>query len=433
MAMHHLCDGSNRRDFLRIGAMGFSGLTLSNYLQMSSAGEVANGAKAKAAIFINLPGGPSHMDTFDLKPDSSDDYRGEFKPIDTKIPGIQICEHLPKLAAAMDKYVILRGVSHTLAAHELGSQYVNTGSRPIPSLEFPGYSAVVSKMIPCAEDLPPSVSIPNSKQSAGFLGVQYSPLHTSSTPVAGIPYSVRGIKLGQGLTVADIEDRYKLLHKLDQTFSPLQRNNSLLDGLDRFSQQAFQMITSPRSRKAFDVSQESPAFAKQFGTSNLGMSCLLATRLVESGVPFVTVSSGGWDTHKDNWENLKTKLLPPLDEALSGLFNGLHEKGLLDSTVVLVTGEFGRTPKINRERNGRDHYPRNMFMLMAGGGISGGRVIGESDETASLPKVKGMSPDDVAASYFHALGIDHHHEFHTNTGRPVMVVRDGHVIPELFA
>jgi uncharacterized protein (DUF1501 family) len=160
---------------------------------------------------------------------------------------------------------------------------------------------------------------------------------------------------------------------------------------------------------------------------------LLALRLVESGVRFVTVTNGGWDTHRDNWNTLKTKQLPALDEALYGLFTGLAARGLLESTVVYVTGEFGRTPKINTERIGRDHYPRNMFMILGGGGIKGGQVLGESDETASLPKHEGFSPDDVAASFYHALGIDHTHEYHTPTGRPVMIVRDGKVIPGLFA
>jgi hypothetical protein len=434
MAAHKNCDGSIRRDFLKVGALGFSGLSLGSYLNMTSAGTISKLARAKAAIFVNLNGGPSHMDTFDLKPNAPSEYRGEFKPIETAVPGIQISEHLPKLAAAMKHFTILRGVSHTLAAHELGTEYVNTGNRPLPSLEFPGYGAVIAKELACPPDLPPSISIPNSKQRAGYIGVQYAPLHTGSTPKsASEAYSVRGIRLSNGLTIADVEDRYSLLSKLDNTLSSLDNKNSLLQGMDKFSQQALQMITSPKARAAFDISKESPAFAQKFGSNQFGLSCMLATRLVESGVPFVTITNGGWDTHKDNWTNLKTRLLPPLDEALSGLFVGLHEKGLLDSTVVLVTGEFGRTPKINTERNGRDHYPRNMFMLMSGGGISGGRVLGESDDTASLPKTKGFSPDDVAATYFHALGIDHTKEFHTPTGRPVMIVRDGHIINDLFA
>ncbi len=422
-----------RRDFLKVGAVGASSLSLGNFLQMSEAGQINPAAKAKSAIFINLPGGPSHMDTFDLKPDADEEYRGEFNPIQTKVPGIEISEHLPKLASAMDKFVILRGVSHTLAAHRLGSEYVNCGNRPLPSLQFPSYGSVVTREMAGPADLPQFVSIPRSSQTPGYLGVKYAPLHTNATPSPGRPFSVRGITLGNGLTVNDVEKRQGLLNNLDTAFSGFEKENQLLEGLDRFSQQAYSMITSKRARDAFDVSQENQQFAAQYGEGAFGQSCLLATRLVESGVRFVTVSTGGWDTHRDGWNRLKTTLLPSLDEGLSALLNGLEEKGLLESTAVYVTGEFGRTPKINTERVGRDHYPRCMFMLMAGGGISGGRVLGESDANATEPLNEGYSPDDVAASFYHNLGIDHTKEYHTNTGRPVMIVREGNVINELFA
>jgi hypothetical protein len=402
---------------------------------MSHAGEVGPVGKANAAIFVNLPGGPSHMDTFDLKPESAAEYRGEFNPIQTKVSGIEICEHLPKLASVMDKFVILRGVSHTLAAHQLGSEYVNTGNRPLPSLEFPGLGAVVTKELGGPADIAPFVSIPNSTQRAGYLGVKYAPLHTNSTPQVGRPYSVRGISLGNGLTVADVEKRTNLLKQLDTTFTGFEKSSQLLEGLDRFSQQAYDMITSKRAREAFDVSQEQPAFAEKFGETPFGQSCLLATRLVQAGVRFITISYGGWDTHNDNWNRLKDRLLPPFDTGLAALFAGLEEKGLLETTTVYVTGEFGRTPKINNRGPavGRDHYPRAMFMLLGGGGIQGGRVLGASNENATEPADKGFSPDDVAASFFRTLGIDHTKEYYTNTNRPVMIVREGKVIEELFA
>lgn len=432
MAVSMTCDGVKRRDFLKIGTLGFTGLTLSSYLRMVDAGE-AKPKQATSAIFIELSGGPSHMDTFDLKPESSSEYRGEFKQIKTNVSGIEISEHLPKLASCMDKYALLRGVSHSVAAHALGREYVNTGSRPLPSLEYPGYGAVFTKEYPGPSNLPPYVSIPNSTQKPGFLGVKYAPLNTGATPRPGQPFNVRGISLRSGLTVENIERRETLLRDIDQTFNSLEKNSQLIEGLDRFGQQAHAIITSKRARDAFDISKESPAFTKQFGESSFGQSCLLASRLVESGVRFVTVSMGGWDTHRNNWESLENRLLPPFDEGLSALFNGLAEKGLLETTAVYVTGEFGRTPKINTQRGGRDHYPRCMFMLMAGGMVKGGQVIGKSTANGTEPADAGRSPDDVAASFYHNLGIDFTREYHTNTGRPITIVRDGSVINELFS
>jgi len=433
MAFSRNCEGSSRRDFLRVGAIGATSLTMANYLRLAEAGKLQDG-KARAAIFVNLNGGPSHMDTFDLKPESPDEYRGEFNPIDTNVPGIQISEHLPKLAQCQNLFTILRGVTHTLGAHRLGTEYINTGNRPLPALEYPGYGAVVTKELDSPRDIPPFVAIPKSSQRAGFLGVRYAPLNTGSTPAAGRPYSVRGIQLQGGVTIEEVEKRQNLLRELDGAFSSIEKDNQLLDGLDRFGQQAYAMITSKASREAFDISREPKESTSLFGSDGFDQSCLLATRLVEAGTRFVTISLGGWDTHRDNWTNLKERRLPVLDSGLSGLFRALDLKGLLDTTTVFVSGEFGRTPKINQERVGRDHYPRCMFMLMSGGGVIPGRVLGESDEKATLPKdEKGYSPDDVAASLYHTLGIDHTQEYHSATGRPITVVRNGTVIPELFA
>ena len=237
-----------------------------------------------------------------------------------------------------------------------------------------------------------------------------------------------------GVTISDVQRHQDLLESLDQKFAQIESHDQLLQGLDRFSQQAHSIITSRKAREAFDISRESPAFAKPFGEDSFGTSCLLATRLVESGVRFVTISLGGWDTHQDNFTKLSENLLPRLDVGLAALLSGLQQKGLLQSTAVLVTGEFGRTPKINSRsaEGGRDHYPRCMFMLMAGGGVKGGQVVGESDATASEPASAGYSPDDVAASFYHNLGIDHTHEYHSTTGRPIMIVRNGTVIRSLF-
>jgi len=436
MASHRFCDGVVRRDFLKIGAVG-SLVSLPQFLRLSHAGAVGSGpdqrGRAQAAIFVNLGGGPSHLDTFDLKPEGPSEIRGEFKPIETTASGMAICEYLPKLAQVAQFFSIVRGVSHSLAAHELGTKYLNTGNRPLPSLEFPGYGAVVSKELGGPDDLPPFVAIPNTPQVAGYLGIRYAPLSTTSTPRPGQPFRVRGIGLGQGLTVSEIEKRHDLLRRLDRTFDAIENDSDLIGGLDEFSRRAYEIIRSPRSREAFDISKESPAISGLFGTTPFSQSCLLATRLIESGVRFVTVSLGGWDTHQDNFPKLKDTLLPDLDHGLAGLFSALAAKGLWETTTVFVTGEFGRTPKINA-RGGRDHYPRAMTCLMGGGGIAGGRVVGASDASGAGPADgKGYAPDDLAATFYHTLGIDPAKEYQTPTGRPVAIVRNGSIIKDLLA
>ncbi len=430
MIKSRYCDGGTRRDVLRAGALGALGLNLADYLRLAEAGQVKQ-ARAKSAIVIWLGGGPPHLDTFDMKPDAPAEIRGEFQPIDTNVPGIRICEHLPRLAKCADKYAILRGVSHTLAGHELGTEYLSAGSRPVPSLVYPGYGAVVSKELPGAVDLPHFVAIPNTPQKAGYLGVRYAPLATNSTPQLGTPFSVRGIALENGLTIAELDSRQKLLGRLDTAFKEIEGRHSLVDGLNRFDQQAYAVISSSRAREAFDTSREPVAKSEEFGAHKFGQSCLLATRLIQAGVRFATVSFGGWDTHANNFRNCKDNLLPQLDQGLAALFNTLEERGLLESTAVFVTGEFGRTPKINA-RAGRDHWPRAFSVLLGGGGFRGGQVLGASDEKAMAPAGEPFTPEQVAATFYHSLGIDFHHEYHTNTGRPVKIVRDGSVIPGLL-
>ncbi len=431
MAGHRFCDGLTRRDVLKVGALGGLGFSLADYLAVASTGGVPAGA-ADSAILIYLAGGPSHMDTFDMKPDAPEEYRGEFKPIQTNVAGIVICEHLPRLARVADKYTIVRGVSHTVAAHALGTQYMSTGNRPLPSLQYPGYGAVLAKERPTPPGVPPFVAVPNTPQVPGYLGVKYGAFQTNATPAPGRPFNVRGISLSNGLTIEDIERRQRLLEDLDIAFASFEQRDDLLSGLDTFSQQAYAILTSRRTREAFDLSKEPRNIVERFGDSGFGQSCLLAVRLVEAGVRYVTVTYGGWDTHASNFDRLKDRQLPTLDVGLSALFETLAERGLLQKTVVMVTGEFGRTPKVNG-RAGRDHWPRAMFVLFGGGAFGGGKVVGASDEKGQGPKEKAISPDDIAASFYHAMGIDHTKEYRTPTGRPVMIVRYGTVVEELFS
>ncbi len=430
MSQHRYCDGVQRRDFLKVGALAGLGLSLPDFLRLSRAGTATKG-KAQAAIYIRLGGGPTHMDTFDLKPDAPAEYRGELKPIKTNVAGMEISELLPNLAKVADKFTILRGVSHTLAAHELGTKYTLTGNRPLPSLEYPHLGSIVAKELPSPSDLPPFVAVPNANQGPGYLGLQYGAFATNSTPKKGEQFNVRGVGMSPSVTLADVARREKLLATVDTTFKGFEQKADILTGLDEFSEQAYNMITSKRAREAFDTKREKDSIQERFGASDVGQGAMLAVRLIEAGCRFVTVTTGGWDMHAEVFKNLGTRL-PPVDQALSALLLTLEERGLLESTAVVLSGEFGRTPKINA-RAGRDHWPRAMFMVLAGGGMKTGQVIGASDAKGEGPANDAIKPDDVAASLMHSLGIDHHKEYQTNTGRPIMIARDGHLIPGLFA
>lgn len=423
------CDGIIRRDFLKIGALAGAGFALPDYYEASSTGD--SKGKAKAAIYIRLAGGPSHMDSFDMKPNAPDTHRGQFKEISTNIPGTRISEHLPKLAKCADKYSILRGVSHSLAAHRLGAEYLMTGNRPMPALKYPTFGAVISKELKKSAEIPSSVAIPKSSTApTGFLGLEFGPLETGTSPKAGEPMDIRGLSLSNGLTLEDIDRRNDLVKRYDTAFGNFANEDKILSGMDEFSQKAYFMMRSNRTREAFDITKESPSISNMFAPGSFSQSCLLATRLIESGVRLVSIQLGGWDTHRDNFNRLKDNNLPNLDDGIAGMLQALTAKNLLETTSVFVTGEFGRTPKIN-PRGGRDHYPRSMFCLLAGGGMKGGQLIGESDAKGEAPKDRVITPDDVAATFYHSLGIDHTKEYHTPTGRPVMIVRDGKVIPEL--
>jgi uncharacterized protein (DUF1501 family) len=280
--------------------------------------------------------------------------------------------------------------------------------------------------------LPSFVAIPSAGNNpTGYIGVEYGPFETGATPQPGKAMEIRGLSLKNGVTLEDVDRRQNLVARYDTAFGDFAKEDKILAGMDQFGQKAYQMMRSSKAREAFDLSRESMSISGLFGKDQFSQSCLLATRLVESGVRFITVNLGGWDTHSNNWTTLKDRLCPTLDGGLSGLFTSLAQKGLLDSTSVFVTGEFGRTPKIS-QRGGRDHYPRAMFCLLAGGGMQGGQVIGESDAKGEGPKDKGIAPDDVAATFYRSLGIDPRKEYHTPSGRPVMIVRYGEPIKQLL-
>jgi uncharacterized protein (DUF1501 family) len=417
-----------RRDVL-LGLGGALGLSLPWHLQQAS-GNTLKPAPGKSGIFVFLHGGASHLDTLDPKPEAPQEIRGSFDTIETRTPGVRFSAHLPKLAAASDRFALLRGVSHGFSAHDLGRRYMVSGTRPVASVQYPGYGSVVAHQRAGDPQLPPYVAIPNTIETPGFLGTAYAAFPTHVTPRYGQRFNVRGLSL-RGATVRDYQRRAELLEGLDTSLDDVMPQDETVQGLDQFAQQANDILRSPKARAAFDATREDPAIVQLFGRDSFSQSCLLACRLVEAGVRFVTVTMSGWDTHGDNFSRLEKGLLPQLDAGLSGMLAALQAKQLLDETSVMVTGEFGRTPKIN-EKAGRDHWSRAMWAIFAGAGVRGGATLGASDARGQAPAGDAIRPDDLAATFYHSLGIDPQSEFQTPSGRPVTLVREGRVIRELF-
>ncbi|MEL6107564.1 MAG: DUF1501 domain-containing protein [Planctomycetota bacterium] len=419
---------SSRRTAIKIGALG-AGLGLGDYFRLANANE--SQLSDRSAVLIFLKGGPSHQDTFDMKPLAPAEYRGEFRPIRTNVPGIEICEHLPQLAKRADQYAITRGITHNLADHGIGTSYLLTGNRPTPTVRYPMYGSVVSHQRAAEHDLPSFVSIDRPLGGPGFLGPEYGPLSTGEKPQYGMPFRVRGISLDDGLTIGRYRSRARLAKDLDVFYQGLEQIDNQVRSLDRFQRQAFDLISSPRSRDAMDLAKEPESETQRFGKHEFGQSLMMTARLIEAGVRFVTVILEDWDTHQENFNELGGRLLPPLDQGLSAFLDRLTERGLLESTTVLVTGEFGRTPKINKKA-GRDHWARAMTSLLAGAGVNTGQVVGRTNDKAEEPVGTGFSPDDLAATFYSAIGIDPKKEFDSNVGRPITLVRDGDAISRIL-
>jgi hypothetical protein len=436
--MASYCDGVGRRDFLKVGALSLLGVNLPMYLRHAEAAAADGPDVDCSAVFIFLGGGQSHIDTWDMKPDAPAEYRGTFQPIQTNVPGIEISELLPQMAQQADKYAIIRNVRHGVAAHGFGQVYLRTGNPRTPALEYPCYGPVVAKECPAAEGLPPYIALPISvsntenarTDSPGYLGVAYSPLTVGGDPNSP-GFGVRALTLPGGLGLQRIDSRRQLLEGLDTVFRSVDVQSQDLAGMDRFYQRAYDILRSERTRAAFDLTSEPDTIRDGYGRTSFGQACLLARRLIEAGVRFVSIDFGGWDMHGNTVTRLR-ELLPQLDAGLASLLNELSNRGLLPRTVVYMATEFGRTPRL-KAGSGRDHWSRAMSLVMAGGGIRGGQVIGRTTDKAEEPAEGPRSPEDVAASFYRALGIDHHKEYHTPTGRPVQLVRDGTIIRELFA
>jgi uncharacterized protein (DUF1501 family) len=425
----------NRRSFLKAGILGLTGMTLADVLRVR-AEQAASGTKPRdtSVILIWKSGGPSHLDMWDLKPDAPAEYRGDFRPIATKVPGIQIGEHLPLSARHADKYAMVRSVTHPDAGHESASHYLLTGYRPtndIPAQEMPSYGSIAALERGARQaGLPGYVAVPSTPRSsgAGYLGVAYNPFAVGSDPNSA-SYSVRNLTLPNGISLSRLENRRRLLQSID-TIRRDADQTGLMEGLDEFTRRAFEMVISPAAQRAFDIRQESDRTRDSYGRTSLGQSMLLSRRLIEAGVTFVTINSGGWDTHVNNFEILKNQRMPEFDQAYSGLMEDLHARDMLRNTLVLVWGEFGRTPRINN-RGGRDHWPGAMSVVLAGGGLRMGQTIGSTDARAEYPRERPLTPEDVLSTMYGVLGIDQNREYHNEAQRPLKILNSGTPIREL--
>ena len=439
----------SRRAVLQIGAAGAAGLSLASVLRAEQNAKKSRAKRAKSVILLFQFGGASHLDTFDPKPNAPSEIRGEFTTLPTPVPGLRVTEHLPKLAKQADKYALVRSVHHRKSAHNSGAYYSLTGREPLIDIvtanasatDFPHPGSIVDKLTHGPASVPASVALPwmiadgpfrTPGEFAGFLGKQYDPLWVLSDPNAP-GFQVSELSLPTGVDSKRLTGRKTFQDDLAK-LSAMADSANAVQGLQDYQSRAVDLLTSERTRKAFAIHEETPSIRDRYGRNTYGQSVLMARRLVEAGVRFVTVyfSRGitGWDTHNDNFSTLKDKLLPPTDLALSALIDDLQDRGLLDETLVYWTGDFGRTPKIN-DKAGRDHWPQCYTVLMAGGGVRGGAIYGASDPSGAYPKDHPVRPDDITATVFHSLGLDPETEIRDQLNRP-MPIAAGEAITPLF-
>src|SRR5215468_9082467 len=426
----------NRRTFLRVGSLALGGLALPGLLKLRAAGGQSPAGSSKSVILIWQAGGPSHLDMYDLKPDAPAEVRGEFKPIDTNVPGIRISEHLPLQAKIFDKLAVVRSAYHTNAGHGMGSQWMLTGYQPTIEVNdniYPSCGSVVARMKgPNEPGLPAYVNLPRvlSLGKAAYLGASYNPFAPDSDPNAD-NFQVRNLKLPGTVDAKRLGRRRELLKDLDNIRRDIDSRGDI-DGLDTFYREGLEMVTDTKAQRAFDVQREPAPLRERYGRNDLGQCCLLARRLVEAGVTYVTVQAGGgWDTHGDNFKQLKNNLLPKYDQALAALVSDLCDRGLDKDVLVMAMGEFGRTPRINGGA-GRDHWPGAMSIVYAGGGLKMGQVIGTTNATAEHPTSKPATPGCVLATMYHALGIDCKYAFYDQAQRPLPILNEGEPIADLI-
>lgn len=462
---HRHTIGIKRRELLQAGFSGLVGMGLPSLLthQARSAtplaprGEVTvtGSRRGRSVILIFLTGAPSHLDMFDLKPDAPEEVRGTFRPIATRAVGVQICEHLPRLAARADKFAVVRSMTHGLPSHEHATHMVLTGIDKMPvgashmasRHDWPCYASGLNYVRPRRDGFPSGVMLPTylnngygfSGQHAGFLGARHDPWHVREDP-NGASFRVENLSLPVGLSIRDLDDRRRLLTQVDQQRARLDQARALGDYTGQ-QDQAFSMLTTSEIGRAFAIDREPAAVRDRYGRHPFGQSLLLARRLVEAGLPIVQANMGtmnNWDTHNSNFTQLKDRLLPPLDQGVAALFDDLESRGLLDETLVVMVGEFGRTPQLGGNvgtpsyvPDGRDHWAGVFFALFAGAGVRGGQVIGNSDRIAAYPASSPYCPSNLGATIYRVLGVDPRTAITDRLNRP-MHLNEGEVIASLF-
>ncbi len=431
------CDGLSRRDFLRVGGLGALGLPA--LLRSEARGDVGTAgrspaeASARSVILVYLGGGLSHHDSFDPKPDAPAEVRGKYGTIATKSPGIRYGDLMPGLAARSDRFSLVRSGAHGNDHHETATNWILSGKFGSAFGDYPAIGAVVAHELGYNGPMPPYFSVPRNPSftwelgKSAFLGGRYESFKTGDPNDPN--FRVQDISLG-ALSPTELGRRQTFREALDGLARQAETDDQLRT-LDEFQRRALDLVVSPEARRAFDLAREDPRLRDRYGRTTLGQGCLLARRLVESGVRFVTVNSGGWDHHAKIFPSLDRRL-PDLDQSLSTLLDDLDGLGLLETTLVVVMGEFGRTPKVNKEA-GRDHWGHAASLIFAGGGIAPGRVIGQTDDQGGHVTDRPVRPGDVAATIYKAVGVDPSRHLYTPENRPVAILDDGLPVTELLA
>lgn len=426
-----LCNGISRRNFVRVGAITPLGLSLP---RLMAADADAKHARAKSVILIFLGGGLSHHDSFDMKPEAVEQIRGKYQSIATTVPGLNICELLPKTAQRMNTLTLVRSGTHENDHHETATNWVLSGRFGTPFGDHPAIGSIVAHETGFSGVVPPYVAVPKNPSftwelgKSVWLGGRYESFKAGNANDAN--YRVRDLSAPAGLTPQSLERRKSLLAAVDQLATRVKGSDEIAT-YDEFSRKAAEMVLSPQAQAAFAIEREDPKTRDEYGRSEFGQSALLARRLVENNVRFVTINYGGWDHHGEIFKGLDKKL-PEFDQGYSALILDLDQRGLLDDTLVLTMGEFGRTPKVN-DKAGRDHWGRAGSMLWAGAGVARGRVIGATDKNGAFVTDRPVRPADVAWTIYNALGIDPSKELLTPEGRPVSILAEGAAVTELFS